>query len=363
MTIPSTAPRLRRSRALTVGVGAGVISALLTVGLLAWIFVPLPLGVPAEKTGDKELLDQLAGYEGYGELAVAVVDLDTATPVRYAGIGADEQTLFEIGSVSKALTGLAMADAVDRGELKLSDPVGAHLDLDGTESGAVTLQELGNQTTGYPRLGGRTMARGLLSAATRGNPYTATVAETVDEARTATVMNRGQYGYSNLGAAIAGQATAAAAGTDFASLLQDRIFEPYGMANTRVATERLVAKGRTEKGRRSALWVADGYAPTTGVVSTTADLSRLARGLLENSGPGQRALDPMTDIGKAGTIGLFWMNTPFDEGRTVTWHNGMTGGYASFVGLDRENRRAVVVLSAVAKSVDTMGIDLLTQAG
>jgi hypothetical protein len=43
----------------------------------------------------------------------------------------------------------------------------------------------------------------------------------------------------------------------------------------------------------------------------------------------------------------------------MVWHNGGTGGYRSFIGLDLERRRAVVVLSDVAVSVDDFATELL----
>ncbi|GAA2690889.1 hypothetical protein GCM10010412_080770 [Nonomuraea recticatena] len=38
-------------------------------------------------------------------------------------------------------------------------------------------------------------------------------------------------------------------------------------------------------------------------------------------------------------------------GRRI-WHNGRTGGFASYVGFDPERRIGVVVLSGTARSVD-----------
>jgi CubicO group peptidase (beta-lactamase class C family) len=49
----------------------------------------------------------------------------------------------------------------------------------------------------------------------------------------------------------------------------------------------------------------------------------------------------------------------FDRGPRLVWHNGGTGGYASFVGFTRETEVAVVVLANSAKSVDSVGVDVL----
>ena len=49
----------------------------------------------------------------------------------------------------------------------------------------------------------------------------------------------------------------------------------------------------------------------------------------------------------------------FDRGPRMVWHNGGTGGYASFVGFTRESEAAVVVLANSEKSVDSVGVDIL----
>jgi CubicO group peptidase (beta-lactamase class C family) len=43
----------------------------------------------------------------------------------------------------------------------------------------------------------------------------------------------------------------------------------------------------------------------------------------------------------------------------LIWHNGGTGGYASFVGFVRETETAVVVLANSANSVDSLGVNIL----
>jgi CubicO group peptidase (beta-lactamase class C family) len=51
-------------------------------------------------------------------------------------------------------------------------------------------------------------------------------------ARKATLTNRGYFVYSNLGTALLGHALAAAAHTDYVTLVQDRLFAPLSMSAT-----------------------------------------------------------------------------------------------------------------------------------
>ena len=57
-------------------------------------------------------------------------------------------------------------------------------------------------------------------------------------------------------------------------------------------------------------------------------------------------------------IGLGWLIRSEHE-REIHWHNGGTGGYASFIGFDRNAGVGVVVLSNTARAVDDLGFHLL----
>jgi CubicO group peptidase (beta-lactamase class C family) len=61
-------------------------------------------------------------------------------------------------------------------------------------------------------------------------------------------------------------------------------------------------------------------------------------------------------------IGAGWM-TIVAEGRTITWHNGGTGGFRAWLGLDRDAATAVVLLSARASPVDSHGFVMLAPLG
>lgn len=335
---------------------------IVTLAALAFVFWPRPIALSDQRTGDAELLEQIGTPEGYRNLVVTIVDTKAAQPVRRANIGADENTLFEAGSLTKALTGMALADSVRRGEVRLDAPVRDNLDLGGAPAGDVTLRELATHRSGYPRLGGRTFWTGVLSNLTAGNPYGADRSQVLAEAKAADVGGRGEYEYSNLGAAVAGQAAASAAGVDYADYLRQRLFVPLGMSSTRIAEEPVVAKGLTERGRPSEPWVMDGYAPAGGTVTTAADLTRLAQAVLANRAPGSAALRPIAEGSEADRrIGLFWLQTRVGERDTlVSWHNGRTGGYASFLGFDPARGRAVIVLADVSRNVDALAVRLLT---
>ena len=53
-----------------------------------------------------------------------------------------------------------------------------------------------------------------------------------------------------------------------------------------------------------------------------------------------------------------WFTTSYD-GRTITWHNGGTGGFSSYVGFDPATNDGVVVLGNTDRRVEPIGLRLL----
>lgn len=365
-----------------------IVVPLLTVALVLALGVltrPRPPALATDATGDAALAAAVStaatrtGTTAH-RLAVATVELDAGSgepQVTLAGLGADADDTFEIGSVTKAVTGLLLAAAVERGEVTPDQPVGELLDLGDSPAADLTLEQLATHRSGLPRLaGGVDMLRRALWAQLSGsNPYGGLAPDDVTRAaRDASLGEHPEGEYSNLGAALLGQALAAAAGTTYPELVEQRVATPLSLRSTTVpgspdALARLVpadvrVDGRAPSGRAQDPWTMDGYAPAGGVRSTSRDLATLLAALLTGTDPAlTEALEPRADLGD-DRIGMFWITSEVDTGgggaRTVTWHNGRTGGFSAFVGLDRERGRAVAVLSDVAAGVDDLALDLLT---
>lgn len=353
---------MRRQKTTLVG------SAVLALAVLVGGFLIRPTVPPASRppTGDERLrqtIDRL--YDGpQHRLAVALVDRDA---IRFAGLGTDEHETFEVGSISKALTGLLLADSVERGEVRLDQAVGELLPLGDAPVGQVTLEELASHRSGLPRVASslRPQVRGVLARFTGADPYPYTVDQVLDHARSAGIDGRGDARYSNLGGALLGQALARAARMDYTRLLTDRLLRPTGMVATRLPTTEADAapKGFSTGGRQEDQWLARGYAPAGGAVSTAGDLAGLARRLLTAPEGLASALEPRHEYDGGDRIGMHWITSPLPgTDRSMVWHNGGTGGYRSFIALDRDRGRAVVVLSDVASDVDDLGADLLREA-
>jgi CubicO group peptidase (beta-lactamase class C family) len=178
----------------------------------------------------------------------------------------DGHTVFEIGSISKVFTSLLLADAVERGEVSLTDPVATFLpaSVPMPERGrAITLQDLATHTSGLPRLPTN------MTPQDGNNPYADYTVAQLYAFLSGYALPRdvgAQYEYSNLGGGLLGHVLALRAGSSYEALVESRITGPLGMNSTRIT---LPAEMRAR--------LAAGYGPTL-QPATNWDLPTLAGG-------------------------------------------------------------------------------------
>ncbi|GAT70192.1 putative beta-lactamase [Planomonospora sphaerica] len=296
--------------------------------------------------------------------------------------GADPGTLFEIGSISKTFTSLALARLAVRGEAALDQPL-RDLLPEGTavprrDGGEIELVHLACHTSGLPKLPRGLLPRGLFSSDPYAGCTPGMLLEGLGRTRLRSAPGR-RFRYSNLGAGLLGLALARRAGggtgsgADYDELVQAEICRPLGMADTRVAldperTARL-APGHSRLGRPRPRWNLAALAGAGGLHSTVPDLLRLARTQFGDAPDGLAEAVALTHatghrITGGATVRPGWIELRQPPGRgehRTLFHNGGTGGYRSLLAVSPERRAAVVVLSADARSPDRVGMDLLTE--
>lgn len=360
---------LSRGRARSI---AAVVAALAVVGGLAGCMpdrVPgsmRPTASPAPD-GDAELLRAIRPtFSGTDDLAaVAVVERDD---VRVAFIGADEHTAFEIGSVTKTFTGLLLAEAVERGEVALDDPIGEYLDLGDAPAASATFDELATHRSGLATFPSdpewmETVEDGFLSGE---DVLDETVAELLALARSEPLPHNAPFQYSNLGAALTGHALAAAAGTDFATLLEERILDPLGLDGASLPVEddevpASLAPGFLADGRPAEPSTLGAFAPAGGIVATVDDLVSYARAVIDGPFAESAALEPLVEWDESA-MGCFWSLSTGHDGNEIASHGGLTAGFGASLIVDRTAGRAVIVLSNRGEPVDALAEDLMIRA-
>jgi D-alanyl-D-alanine-carboxypeptidase/D-alanyl-D-alanine-endopeptidase len=290
------------------------------------------------------------------------------------GVGVDPGALFEIGSISKAFTGLALADMAVKGEVALDAPARELLPeavhWPAAVGREITLADLASHSSGLP-----SGPPGLMREALRHwrDPYARFGVDVLYEALADTRLKRApgeRFRYSNFGFALLGHALARTAGGSWEELVTTRVCAPLGLDDTHasVPAEKLsrLAAGHTRRGGEVPAWtMPEGIAAAGALRSTAGDLLAFLRAHLE---PGSTALGraielarrPRKRISRRAAVGLGWLMLAPRRGPRIVWHSGGTGGFRAYAGLAPDRgRTAVVTLSSSRRAPDRLGERLL----
>jgi beta-lactamase class C len=304
-----------------------------------------------------------------------------------------DQTLFEIGSISKTFTATLALYAQASGNLSLADKVSKHLPLlDGTRFGEVTLLNLGTHTSGGFPL--------------QLPPSIRTEDQLMQYLRTwRPIYQPGTYRtYANPSIGMLGLITAKSLSGDFSELLEQRVFSPLGMNNTYISVPKIkigdYALGYTEEGDPTRAGAGVLSAETYGVKATAADMLRFIDANM-NSGTSEGTLqgaiiDTHTAYFTAGVMAqdLIWEQyqypvdlktllegnspemifkavpasqlTPPEQPREDVWLNktGSTNGFGAYVAFIPVKHLGIVILANKSYPIDervTMAYQILTQ--
>lgn len=285
----------------------------------------------------------------------------------------DQTSLFEIGSVTKAFTGVLLADMVLAGEVALEDPLSRYVPRPrpAWRHREPTLLELATHRSGLPNTPGPMKRRELAYAlGMRGDDPWGRLARTQYERLVAAESPRrapgGRVRYSSMAVGLLGDALAARAGTSYEALLAERILYPLGMHGTsvQVAPElegRVVGHSRRGQPRPPI----EDFMPAAGSLRSSAEdmlrfLSACLQPPAERPGPAlSLAQQPHARVSRRVEIGLCWMISTRRKHPPVVWHNGGTWGFRSFAAFSPESDTATVVLSNSVRSVDRVGFRLM----
>jgi CubicO group peptidase (beta-lactamase class C family) len=322
----------------------------------------------------REYVQPYLDHEVCNALSIGVIHGDRQW-IAHFGQLSDEQpesphddTMYEIGSVSKVFTGLLLAEAVQAGVVKLDQPIGSMVNqlqqANPAVGESITLLQLATHNSGLPRLPDN------LAPANPSNPYADYGRDRLidflcrvkpnDQPDTVTA-------YSNLGVGLLGDLLAAEAAIDYDTLLKEKITKPLNMNDTTVllsdAQRPRIAPPHNVGMEADTLWDFDALVGAGGIRSTVPDMLRFIEAVLQ---------PPDTELGKA--IELAWKRyVPSRDGQfamglgwhiakdgSTRWHNGQTGGYHSMMLINRDLQAGVVVLGNTASGqIDTIGESII----
>ncbi|WP_316519874.1 serine hydrolase domain-containing protein [Kitasatospora brasiliensis] len=332
----------------------------------------------ADRLAGRHVGAVVAGLAGGG------VEIRGAGRVGPGGGAPGPRTLFEIGSVTKVFTSLALAGLALGGRAGLDEPLAEV--LTGPEGGPavvpargaqpITLRHLATHTSGLPRLPRGMLATSLL-APNKPDPYADCTAERVLDglARTRLRAVPGRsFRYSNLGAGLLGLALAQRSGSGYEELVAREVCTPLGLVDTCVRSDAeqsaRLAHGHTQGGRPVPYWDLAAIPGMGGLRSTAADLAVFLRAQLAAGQGPEGPLSPAIALTREtrhrvnpfAWTHLGWLGHRLHTqqgGHLQIWHNGGTGGFRSFLAFDPEKQVGVVVLANTRRPPDPVGTALL----
>ncbi len=279
----------------------------------------------------------------------------------------DENTLFMIGSNSKAFSATALAILDAEKKLSLDDKVQKWLP-------GFKMQD--------PYLTREIMVRDLLCHRLGFETFQGDFMYFDSDLTTAEVIEkfgklkplygfRSRWGYTNAAFAVAGEVLRSASGKTWAEFLKERIFQPLGMdrtlalsteiqAATNKATAHTVVEGQLKKIPYGNI---DNIAPAGSISSSARDLTRWMIAQLGNGTIDGKPVIPAAAIsqtrfphsimgngqflynrGHFQLYGLGWMLEEY-SGRKIVSHTGGVNGFVTSVTLIPEEKLGIVVLT------------------
>ncbi|HEY4363921.1 MAG TPA: serine hydrolase [Bryobacteraceae bacterium] len=353
----------------------------------------MPLTLPGNDAIREILVQRIDHQKQAVGIVAGVIDADGRRVIAHGHLAAadpnkadsrplDDDTVFEIGSVTKVFTALLLADMANRHEVSLEDAASkylpAHVRMPEHNGKSITLLDLATHTSGLPRLPTN------LKPKNPRNPYADYTVDNLYEFLSTYELPRdpgSEFEYSNLGGGLLGHILALRAGTDYETLIRTRITGPLNMPDTGIALspsmQQRMATGHTAMLNPTPNWDLPTLAGAGALRSSANDMLTFLEAFLraresDADSPLAAAMKTMLEVRRPmaqtpsaqtpaspakGETGLGWIILS-PHGREIAAHDGGTGGFRSWIGYDPSNRTGVVVLSNAATTIGGFDIGM-----
>jgi len=265
------------------------------------------------------------------------------------------QTVFQIGSVGKQFTAVAVMILAEEHKLDLDDPLSKYLPEVPTSWGKVTLRFMLNHQSGIPQF--TTPERQLLDLV---HDYTDSELIQLASRQPLDFEPGTDVSYSDTGYVLLGFVINRVAGMFYGDFLQQKVFGPLGMKQTRVISDKDIVPNRAsgyEKAASGALYNQTYVSPALNrtadgsLYSTVLDLLKWDRALYGDAVLPQTTLERMwrVDAHRNGQrplhhFGYGWENNRLRDQRLVEY-DGNWQGFQAVMSRYVDKRLTVILLT------------------
>ena len=319
------------------------------------------------------LLQEYVDDSGAVGASVGLVDQGTIKFFSYGKKSVDgneaisRDTVFEIGSITKVFTTLALMDMAAKGEVQLDDPIEKYLPgikVPEFEGKKITLRYLAAHTSGIPRMPDN------FDPKNPANPYEDYTVECLYDYLSRCTLTRSpgeSFEYSNIGMGLLGHILSLQSGKPYEELIQNLIVKDLEMPTTSIA---LTAEMASNFAVGHHLQQEVGYwdiPALAGAGALRSNIKDMVKFLAANMGLGstpvanllQQCHQKQYAPAPTFAVGLGWMLSSSNDAELI-WHNGGTGGFRSYLGFNPKTQKGVVILSNSTEDwPDELGLLLL----
>ncbi|WP_445425468.1 serine hydrolase domain-containing protein [Alishewanella sp. HL-SH06] len=301
----------------------------------------------------------------FGQHGVAIAWVD-GQAVRYQLHGqtnvakqqaVSQNTLFEIGSLSKPLTALAIIKQLQQGKWQLDTPLAQQSPLPELAAHLYTLAELLTHRSGLPRLPANLPLDDL------SNPYASYDEAALKAALANTEFAEKAFSYSNFGYGLLGFLAEQQAKMPYASVMHQQVLQPLGMKTAGVQTGKQsfkdLASGYAISTDTVPNWQFDSLAGAGAVVASIEDMATMLRHIFQHHAKDKALQQWLTALPTTEQPAMTpgWMLTE----QNWLWHNGQTAGFFSLVIFDLKTEKGLVLLTNIAIPVTEQGFALFNE--
>lgn len=309
-------------------------------------------------------------------LSLAVVRAGQTVKLRAYGLAnvelnapVTQDTIFEIGSITKQFTATAIMMLVEDGRVGLDDKISKYLDGLPAAWGGVTIRHLLTHSSGIQNY---LLAPGLFEATARPGQSHDDIARLFFARLQELDFQPGAtWAYSNTGYLLLGNVIEKASGKSYWEFLEERIFRPLGMKASRSGEPAAIISGRaagyewTGNSFRNRAALTENAYGAGSIVSTAGDMAKWDAALYGEQLLKRTSLNQMWTPAKAAGGALAPFNYGFGwfvdtyHGHRVVAHTGGTPGFSSAIYRFVDDRLTVIILTNHAdRIIDHLAIDV-----
>lgn len=342
-----------------------VIVLLILIGLFIFIKSRPAKIIPITQLLDEEVKKYSRNFQP--AIAIGVYKQGKVVFKNY-GDQISNQTIFQIGSVSKLLTASSFQILVDQEQLSYNTTLAdllSDLPLD-SRLRSISLLDLATHSSGLPSVP-KPLMDYVEQQAGKDNvsitPYSYLNEQMMLDylQNPIDLNNKKVFAYSNYGMGLLGYLLARSQHSSYEDVVKSRLLDPLNMSNTFIrhqATNELI-QGHRADGKTNPAWTFGALEAAGAFNSNTQDMMKFIIANLDQTSPLHNSLIKTHIAQKGGETGIGWMQpNAIDKlagNSDMLWHNGMVGGFASYIAIDKQEQTGLIFLSNHAIDTTMVG--------